>query len=128
MKPSAASGVFWGVLSGFTSMLAHAGGPPMSVHLLPQKLPKMVFIGTVAVFFAIVNAIKVVPFFFLGEFTHAVLLIAALLMPLAIATNLAGIWLAKRVPEALFYKITYVLMFLVSLALIWQGALGAFWR
>lgn len=120
-RPSAASGVFWGTLSGFTSTLAHAGSPPMNIHVLPQKLPKMVFIGTFTIYFAAVNAIKVVPFFFLGEFTQRVLLIALALMPLAIATNLAGIWLAKRVPEELFYKIAYFLMFLVSLALIWQG-------
>ena len=128
MKPSVAGGVFWGLVSGFTSTLAHAGGPPMSIHLLPQKLPKMVFIGTVTVYFAAVNAIKVVPFFFLGEFTGAVLLIAGALMPLAIATNLAGIRLAKRVPEELFYKIAYVLMFLVSLELIRQGASAILWR
>jgi uncharacterized membrane protein YfcA len=126
IRPSAASGVFWGVLSGFTSMLAHAGAPPMNVHLLPQKLPKMVFIGTVTIYFAAVNAIKVVPFFFLGEFTLRALTIALALMPLAIATNLAGIWVVRRIPEELFYKIAYGLMFLVSLELIRQGALGVF--
>jgi uncharacterized membrane protein YfcA len=127
-RPGAAGGIFWGSVSGFTSTLAHAGGPPMSVHLLPQQLPKMVFIGTVTIYFAAVNAIKVVPFFFLGEFSSRVLLIAAALMPLAVATNLAGIWLARRVPEELFYRIAYFLMFLVSLALIWQGASAIFWR
>jgi hypothetical protein len=128
LKPSAASGVFWGVVSGFTSTLAHAGGPPMAVHLLPQQLPKMVFIGTVTIYFAAVNTIKVVPFFFLGEFTQSALTIALVLMPLAIATNLAGIWAVKRIPEALFYKIAYVLMFLVSLELIRQGASGILFR
>lgn len=126
IKPSAASGIFWGVLSGFTSTLAHAGGPPMSVHLLPQKLPKMVFVGTVTIFFAVVNAVKVVPFFFLGEFTKSALLISLALMPLAVATNLAGIWVVKRIPEELFYRIAYFLMFLISLGLIWQGSRSAF--
>lgn len=121
-RPSAASGILWGAASGFTSTLAHAGSPPMNIHVLPQKLPKMVFIGTFTIFFAAVNAIKVVPFFFLGEFTDRVLVIALVLMPLAIFTNLAGIRLARRVPEELFYRIAYFLMFLVSLALIWQGA------
>jgi uncharacterized membrane protein YfcA len=128
IRPSAASGVFWGVLSGFTSTLAHAGAPPMNVHLLPQQLPKMVFIGTVTIYFAAVNAIKVVPFFFLGELTKSALLIAAVLMPLAIATNLAGIWIVKRIPEELFYKIAYVLMFLVSLELIRSGVTAILWR
>jgi uncharacterized membrane protein YfcA len=128
IRPSAASGIFWGVLSGFTSTLAHAGAPPMNVHLLPQQLPKMVFIGTVTVYFAAVNAIKVVPFFFLGEFTKGALLIAAVLMPLAIATNLAGIWIVKRIPEEIFYRIAYVLMFLVSLELIRSGVASIFFR
>jgi uncharacterized membrane protein YfcA len=127
-RPGAFSGFFWGGVSGFTSTLAHAGGPPMAVHLLPQKLSKMSFIGTVTVYFAAVNAIKVPPFFFLGEFTPRVLLIAAALMPLAIASNLAGICLVKRVPEELFYRIAYFLMFLVSLALLWQGGSAIFWR
>lgn len=127
-RPSAASGAFWGVLSGFTSTLAHAGAPPMNVHLLPQKLPKMVYIGTVTIYFAAVNAIKVVPFFFLGEFTQRTLSIAAVLMPLAIATNLLGIWVAKRIPEALFYRIAYILMFLVSLELMRSGAIAMFLR
>lgn len=127
-RPSAWSGIGWAIVSGFTSMLAHAGAPPVQIHLLPQQLPKMVFIGTITIYFAAVNTIKVVPYFLLGEFTPRVLLIAAVLTPLAIAANLAGIWLIKRVPEALFYQITYFFMFLVSLALIWQGGSDAFLR
>lgn len=120
-KPGVVSGTIWGAVSGFTSTLAHAGSPPMNIHVLPQRLPKMVYLGTFTIFFAVVNAIKVVPFAFLGEFTKPVLLVALVLMPLAIASNLLGIWLARRVPEALFYKIAYVLMFLVSLELMRSG-------
>ena len=122
MRPSAISGIFWGAASGFTSTLAHAGSPPMSIHVLPQQLPKMVFLGTFTIFFAVVNAIKVVPFALLGEFTPRALAISLALMPLAIVSNVAGIWLARRVPEELFYRVAYFLMFLVSLWLIWQGA------
>ncbi len=100
----------------------------MKIHLLPQKLPKMVLIGTITIYFAAVNAIKVVPFFFLGEFTRQALLTALVLMPVAIVSNLAGIWLVRRIPEALFYKIAYVLMFLVSLELIRSGAVSIFFR
>lgn len=127
-RPSAASGALWGVVSGFTSMLSHAGSPPLNIHILPQKLPKMVLIGTFTIFFAVVNAIKVVPFALLGEFTPRALLISAVLMPLAIAANLAGIRLARRVPEEAFYRIAYVLMLLVSLELIRSGAAAIFFR
>lgn len=127
-KPGAVSGIFWGAISGFTSMLAHAGAPPMNVHLLPQKLPKMSYIGTVTIYFAAVNTIKVPPFFLLGEFTRSALLSSLVLMPLAIAANLAGIWIVKRIPEELFYRIAYILMFLVSLELLRQGAIALLWR
>jgi uncharacterized membrane protein YfcA len=127
-RPGNVSGIFWGAVSGFTSTLAHAGSPPMNIHVLPQKLPKMVFIGTFTVFFAAVNAIKVVPFFFLGEFTRDTLSISLALMPLAIAANLAGILLVKRVPEALFYRIAYLLMFLVAIELIRSGAQAILFR
>lgn len=120
-RPGVVSGTIWGAVSGFTSTLAHAGSPPMNIHVLPQRLPKMVYLGTFTIFFAIVNAVKVVPYAFLGEFTKPVLLVGLLLMPLAAASNLAGIWLARRVPEELFYKIAYVLMFLVSIELMRSG-------
>jgi uncharacterized membrane protein YfcA len=43
------------------------------------------------------------------------------LLPLAIATNFAGIWLVRRTPTELFYKIAYVLMFMISAELIRSG-------
>src|SRR5262249_46642348 len=57
-RPSAASGVFWGAMSGFTSMLAQAGAPPFQVHMLPQKLHKLTLVGTNMIFFALVNWMK----------------------------------------------------------------------
>lgn len=126
-RPGALSGTIWGIAAGFTSTLSHAGSPPVNIHVLPQRLPKLVYLGTFTIFFAVVNAIKVVPFAFLGEFTRSALLTSLVLMPLAIISNLAGIWLAKRMPEELFYKIAYVLMFLVGLELIRSGAAKIFW-
>ena len=51
-----AAGVFWGAVSGFTSFMTQAGGPPFQVYVLPQRLPKLVLVGTMTIFFAIVNA------------------------------------------------------------------------
>jgi uncharacterized membrane protein YfcA len=128
IKPSVPGGVIWGAVSGFTSMLAHAGSPPYNIHVLPQRLPKMVYIGTFTIFFAAVNAIKVAPFALLGQFTKPVLLISLLLIPLAILSNLSGIWLIKRVSEKLFYRIAYGMTFIVGIELIRQGAVTIFWR
>ena len=65
---------------------------------------------------------KLVPYFALGQFSPRTLATSAVLLPFAVATNFFGLWLARRTPTELFYRITYLLMFLISLALIWQGA------
>lgn len=125
--PYAPRGMFWGGVSGFTSAFANAGGPPFQVYMLPQQLPKLTFVGTSTLFFAVVNWLKVVPYFALGNFTGKGFLLSLALMPLAIAANFLGIWLVRVTPVALFYKIAYVLVFLLSLALIWQGG-SALWQ
>ena len=117
-------GLFWGGISGFTSTLCQAGGPPFQVHVLPQRLEKLTFVGTMTIFFAAVNLMKVTPYFALGQFSTAGLATSAALVPLAVATNLLGIWLVRVTPTALFYKLTYVLMFVISVALIYSGLAG----
>ena len=120
-RPSVPAGLFWGSLAGFTSTIIQVGAPPFQVHILPQRLDKFTLIGTTIVFFALVNVMKLVPYFALGQFSTRTLATSAVLLPLAVVTNFIGLWLARRTPTELFYKITYVLMFLISLALIWQG-------
>ncbi len=120
-RPAVAGGVFWGALSGFTSTLCQAGGPPFQMYVLLQKLPKMTFVGTTAIFFATLNGLKVIPYFALGQFSTQGLGTSAVLLPLAMATNVLGFWLVRITPQALFYKITMVLMFLISLELVRSG-------
>lgn len=123
-RPSVFSGVFWGSLSGFTSTVCQAGGPPYQMHVLPQRLPKMTFVGTTALFFAIVNAMKVIPYFALGQFSTAGLATSLALFPFALITNALGIWLVRRMPPEVFYKIAYVLIFLISFELIRSGTVA----
>jgi uncharacterized membrane protein YfcA len=120
-RPNTASGVFWGALSGFTSTLAQAGAPPFQIHMLPQKLDKLTLVGTNMIFFALVNWMKIIPYFALGQFTAGTFATSAMLLPFAIATNFLGIWLVQRTPTELFYKIAYVLMFLISAELTRSG-------
>ena len=123
-RPSAASGMFWGAGAGFTSAIASAGMPPFSVHVLPQRMDKMRLVGTVTMFFAAVNLLRVIPYFALGELNRHSLVISVALMPLAIASNFLGFWLVQRIPTGPFYRITYALMFAISAALLVQGAVG----
>jgi uncharacterized protein len=120
-RPSVAVGMIWGALAGFTSTIIQVGAPPYQAHILPQRLDKLTLIGTTIIFFALVNVMKLAPYFALGQFSPRTLATSSALLPLAIASNVLGLWLARRTPTELFYKITYLLMFVISLALIWQG-------
>lgn len=115
---------FWGAIAGFTSFISHAGGPPFQAYTLPLKLEKLIFAGTGVVFFAIVNAVKVVPYFALGQFDAANLATSLSLMPLAIIGVLVGIWSVKKVSQTFFYNFTYVAMILIGFKLIWDGFSG----
>jgi uncharacterized membrane protein YfcA len=117
-------GLFWGVVTGFTSMIAHAGGPPFQIYVLPQRLPRDTLVGTSAVFFALINWIKVPPYIALGQFTDENLGTSAVLFPLAIASTWAGVWLVRRVPAERFYTIIYILLVCVGAKLVYDGAVA----
>jgi uncharacterized membrane protein YfcA len=117
-------GVLCGAAAGFTSQVAHAGGPPFQIYALPRRLPRDVFIGTSAIFFATVNWMKVPAYIALGQFTPQVLTTAAVLLPLALASTWAGVWLVRRVPAEGFYKVIYLLLIAVGGKLAWDGIHG----
>lgn len=116
-QPSAVKGAFWGGMSGITSTLVQAGSPPFQIFVLPQRLPKLTFVGTNAIFFATLNLLKLVPYASLGQFSAKTLETSLLLLPLAIAANFLGLWLVRVTPQVLFYRISYFLMFCISLTL-----------
>lgn len=116
-----AKGSFWGVLAGFTSFISHAGGPPYQMYTLPLRLDPILFAGTATVFFATVNAVKLFPYFALGQFSGENITTSLMLLPLAPIAVGCGIWLVHRVPTGPFYRITYAAVFIVSLKLIWDG-------
>jgi uncharacterized membrane protein YfcA len=123
-KPSRAAGWFWGAVSGFTSLIANAGGPPFQIYILPQQLPHEIFVGTGVLFFATVNWVKVPPFIALGQLTRENLATSVTLFPIAIAATWAGVLLVRRVSGRRFYTIIYALLVLVGLKLTWDGLKG----
>ena len=123
-RKTALSGAFWGGVSGFTSFLSQAGGPPYQVHVLPQRLPKLTLVGTTTILFAIVNALKIGPYFALGQFSAVNFATSLVLLPIAVAANALGIWLVRVTPVEMFYRIAYTLVFCVSALLLWQGVTG----
>jgi uncharacterized membrane protein YfcA len=122
--PGAVAGSVWGAVSGFTSTLAHAGGPPFAIYALPQKLDKTTFVATSVVFFLIVNYVKLVPYWFLGQLNLVNLGASLLFAPLAPLGIWLGVWLHRRIPEAVFYQVTYALLFATGAKLVWDALAG----
>jgi uncharacterized protein len=114
-------GLFWGTLAGFTSFVSHAGGPPYNMYVLPQKLEKMVYAGTTTIIFAIINLMKVPPYWHLGQLTVSSLSTGLVLAPLSLIGAWAGYKLTQRLPEKLFFQLVETALFLLSVKLIWDG-------
>jgi uncharacterized membrane protein YfcA len=121
VPPSRSWGVFWGAVSGFTSFVSHNGGPPYQIYVIPQRLAPNIFAGTAAVVFAITNIAKLGPYALLGQLQPGNLAISAGMVPLSLAAMFGGVYVVRRVPATLFYRIAYLLMLVFSLKLIWDG-------
>ena len=125
-KPSVATGIVFGAIGGVTTMLANAGGPAWQIHLLPQKIEKLPYIGTVSILFAASNLVKIPGFLTLGYLTRDNLLIGLTLVPIAVLANFAGIWMVRRVSTEMFFRIAYILMFVIAVELI-RGSIVDLW-
>ncbi len=122
--PSTWKGRLWGCLGGFTSFVAHAGGPPLSIYLLPLKLEKSVLVGTSVFFFTTVNLVKLIPYAWLGQLNTDNLLTSLYLLPLAPIGVKLGVYLHHRVSERWFYWLCYSLLGAAGLKLVYEGATG----
>lgn len=117
-------GMFWGILTGFTSFVSHAGGPPYQMYVLPQKLDKMTFAGTATITFAIINLLKLPPYWLLDRINLTNLEICAWLTPVALFGAFAGFRLTKIIPERLFFRFVEIALLLLSMKLTYDGIVG----
>ena len=114
-------GILGGAGAGFTSFIAHAGGPPVNMYLLRRPLNRTEFVATTAVFFAVVNYVKLVPYGWLGQLSVDNLSASLILAPLAPIGVGLGVWLHKRVSDRVFFRFVYFMLFIVALKLISDG-------
>lgn len=118
-------GALGGAGAGFTSFIAHAGGPPLSMYLLRRPLDRTQYVATAAVFFAVVNYTKLIPYGWLGQLSPDNLSASLILAPFAPIGIGLGIWLHKRVTDRLFFRVVYFMLLVVALKLISDGIYGA---
>jgi hypothetical protein len=113
-----------GLASGITTMVAHSGGPPLAMYLLPLGLSKEVYAGTTSLFFTVGNATKLVPWLLLVQPTARVWTLMGVCL-LAVPT---GVWcgwrLHGRLDQRQLYKACYGLLVVTALKLLWDGVSG----
>jgi uncharacterized membrane protein YfcA len=109
------------VTSGFTSFVAHAGGPPLNAYVIPLRMAPAVFTGTLAFFFFFINMAKWVPYAWLGLLDLRNMATSLALLPFAPIGVWVGVRIAKRIKPALFYRLIYTGMFLTGCKLLWDA-------
>ena len=115
------AGFACGIGSGVASQIAHAGAPPYQIWVMPRRLPRDMLVGTTAIFFAVMNWMKVPTYVALGEFTTANFIATLALLPVATGSTFAGVWLVRRVEPQRFYGLAYALLTLVGGKLLWDA-------
>ncbi len=116
----------WGAMAGFTTFVAHSGGPPLQIYLLRRGLDKTIYAGTSAVFFAVGNVMKLPPYLYIAGSTPHLLWMALIVSP----SVPLGVWLGRKFHDRLdgpqLFKLCYVLLFLAGLKLAYDGIRGVF--
>ena len=121
LRPTKIKGYFWAGTSGYTSLLIHAGAPPMNFYMLPLKLDKITYIGTATYAYFIINLVKLIPYYYLNLLAPSNLRISFYLIPIAIISVGIGYYLQKIISEKIFFNIIYILLFVSGLKLIYDA-------
>jgi uncharacterized membrane protein YfcA len=107
--------------SGFTSFIAHAGGPPINAYVIPMRLSPVRFTATMAFFFFVINLAKWIPYGWLGLLDSENMSTSLVLLPIAPIGVWVGVRLARRIQPVLFYRLVYLGMFLTGSKLVWDA-------
>jgi uncharacterized membrane protein YfcA len=118
LRQGHAAAAVYGGLGGFTTMVANAAGPVMSMYFIAARFPVQAFLGTSAWFFAIVNLAKVPFSIGLGLITPTGALTALILVPVVVIAAFVGRAFARRVDQRLFERLVIVLTIVGSVYLL----------
>ena len=111
-------------ISGFTSFIAHAGGPPVNAYVIPLRLSPLKFAATMAFFFFFINLSKWIPYAWLGLLDMRNLATSLVLLPLAPVGVWIGVRIARRISPLWFYRLLYTGMALTGIKLVWDSLHG----
>jgi uncharacterized membrane protein YfcA len=115
------AGLGAGTLAGFTSFVSHAGGPPVAIYLLSKGLSKTTYQATTVLAFWAINAMKAVPYAFLGVFTADTFKANLIMVGPILLGCAVGVYAHRALPERIFFQIAYVLLLGAGTKLIYDG-------
>lgn len=121
---SSVKGVAAGVASGIGSMIAHSGGPPVAMYLLPLGLSKSGYAGTTFMFFTVGNLLKAGPWLALVDLDGQFWTLLMINLPVIVLGVWSGWRLHDRLDQVQLYRACYALLIVVALKLLWDGARG----
>jgi len=107
--------------SGFTSFIAHAGGPPITAYVMPLRLTPLKYTATMAFFFFFINLAKWIPYAWLGLLDLRNMSTSLVLLPVAPIGVWVGVKIARRINPVVFYRLVYTGMFLTGTKLVWDA-------
>jgi len=119
--PGAVKGLLWGTVTGFTSFISHAGGPPASMYLLGLKLDKTTFQASSVLVFWWINLIKVPAYIEVGMLNRSLISPILVMAPVAVAGVFLGVWAHHRVSDRFFFGLTYLLLAVTGTKLVWDA-------
>lgn len=122
-RPNLVRSTATGFFAGVSSTIAHAAGPIISLHLLPQRLERGVFISTSGMYFFLLNSAKLPGYYQVGMLEHIPLKLVLSVAPMVVLGTLCGRWLTRRISDHLFANIVYTLTFVMGMYLLSKGTL-----
>ena len=115
--PDIPRGLFWSCISGFTSFISHAGGPPILQYLLPQAMDRKQRVGTTVIYFSFANFAKLIPYSTLGLLNWDNLVTSAILLPAVPIGYWIGTRLLKVLPQRPFNFVVAISLLLTGIRL-----------
>jgi uncharacterized membrane protein YfcA len=123
-RPSIVKSTAVGAFAGTSSTLAHAAGPIIALHLLPQRLERGVYVGTCALYFCLVNSFKLPGYYASGLFGQVSPIFALRFVPLVLLGALFGFWVNRKIRDSLFIKMVYAITFALGWYILIRGLGG----
>jgi len=116
-----APGLFWGTLTGIASFITHSGAPPSQAYLLPQRLARLEFAGTIAIAFAVANVAKLPGYWALGLFSGLDWPLVGGLIVAGVFGTIAGRRIVGILHDATYVRVIEALLLILSMLLVWRG-------